>query len=65
MAKIVLDTNVIMCCGRGCPRREECYRFALNNFFDVIAKKRHPYPEFYEPVGEGCRHYMAVKYSDN
>lgn len=49
-SRLVLDENVHMCSGVRCPLRDDCYRFRLSSFFDVIARKAHRDPRFVEPA---------------
>lgn len=75
MAKLLLNEHVDLCCGRGCPERmrSTCYRYALHQFYDVIAvMPRQLPPWFIDPpviVWAGgtkaqCNKHMNIIYQE-
>lgn len=49
MAKLLLNEDIVMCCGRGCPERmrNTCYRHALHEFYDKKAKMKRSTPAWF------------------
>lgn len=64
--KLIIADNVCMCSGVCCPERENCHRFRLCTFYDVIAKRPHPNPLFVDPAWDekkqSCHFFVKVKY---
>ena len=61
---LVLSHSVAMCSGVCCKKKNSCYRYKLNEFFDVIASMPHPDPYFVEPCSGECRKFLPIVYQD-
>lgn len=59
--KLLLDTNIVMCSGVNCERRDECFRSALNTFFNFIAREPHPNPRFMDSRPD-CPFFIRTQY---
>lgn len=67
MPKLILNEALPMCSGVCCAKKDSCYRYRLNQFFDYPGRKhKHQHPEWLDPCYRNgrCRNFLEVRYQD-